>query len=116
MFEIISTTSIGLGLFLLGLKFFTEGLNRLVSIGFKRILVSLKACPLFGVFTGCIITGILQSSSAATVTLIGFVQAGMLTLYQAAPIIMGINIGTTITSQLIAFNIGKYRLPLPKKT
>ena len=108
LFEIISSASIGLGLFLLGLKFFTGGLNRFVSVKFKHILINLKTHPLLGVFTGCIITGILQSSSAATVTLIGFVQADMLTLYQAAPIIMGINIGTTITSQLIAFNIGKY--------
>ena len=108
MFEIISSTFIGLGLFLLGLKFFTEGLNRFVSVKFKHILVNLKTHPLLGVFKGCIITGILQSSSAATVTLIGFVQANMLTLYQAVPIIMGINIGTTITSQLIAFDIGKY--------
>ncbi len=108
MFEIISSVSIGMGLFLLGLKFFTEGLSRFVSIKFKHMLINLKTHPLLGVFTGCMITAILQSSSAATVTLIGFVQADMLTLYQATPIIMGINIGTTITSQLIAFNIGKY--------
>ena len=95
-------------MFLLGLKFFTEGLNCLVSVKFKHMLVNLKTHPLLGVFTGCIITGILQSSNAATVILIGLVQANMLTLYQAVPIIMGINIGTTITSQLIAFDIGKY--------
>lgn len=108
LLEIFSSTSIGLGLFLLGLKFFTEGLNHFVSTKFKHILVNLKFHPLLGVLTGCIITGVLQSSSASTVILIGFVQANLLTLYQATPIIMGINIGTTVTSQLIAFNIGKY--------
>lgn len=108
LFEIISSVSIGLGLFLLGIRFFTEGLNHFVSKKFKHMLINLKTHPLLGVLTGCIITGILQSSSATTVILVGFVQADLLTLYQAAPIIMGINIGTTVTSQLIAFNISKY--------
>lgn len=112
LFEIISSTSIGLGLFLLGLKSFTEGLNHFVSIKFKHILINLKTHPLLGVLAGCIITGVLQSSSATTVILIGFVQADLLTLYQATPIIMGINIGTTITSQLIAFDIGRYSFVL----
>ena len=108
MFEIISSSSVGLGLFLLGLKFFTEGLDRFISKKFKHILVNLKTHPLLGVLAGCILTGILQSSSATTVILVGLVQADLLTLHQATPIIMGINIGTTVTSQLIAFNIGKY--------
>lgn len=108
MLEIISPASIGLGLFLLGLRSFAGGLNHLVSKKFRHVLVNLKTRPLLGVFAGCIATGILQSSSATTVILIGLVQADLLTLYQAAPIIMGINIGTTITSQLIAFDIVKY--------
>ncbi len=108
MLEIISSASIGLGLFLLGINFFTEGLDRSASKKFKYILANLGERPLLGVLTGCIITGVLQSSSATTVILIGLVQANLLTLYQATPIIMGINIGTTITSQLIAFNFGKY--------
>lgn len=108
LLKIISPTSIGLGLFLLGLKSFAEGLNHLVSKKFKHMLVNLKTHPLLGVLAGCIVTGILQSSSATTVILIGLVQANLLTLYQATPIIMGINIGTTITSQLIAFDIVKY--------
>lgn len=112
LFEIISSASIGLGLFLLGLKIFTEGLNLFVSKKFKHVLVNLKNHPLLGVLAGCIITGILQSSSATTVILVGFVQTGLLTLHQATPIIMGVNIGTTVTSQLIAFNIGKYNFIL----
>lgn len=108
MFEIVSSASVGLGLFLLGLKFFTEGLNYFVSGKFKHIFINLKTHPLLSILAGCLVTGILQSSSATTVILIGFVQADLLTLHQVTPIIMGINIGTTITSQLIAFDIGKY--------
>jgi len=112
LFEIVSSASLGLGLFLLGLKFFTEGLNHFVSKRFKHIFINLKAHPLLSILAGCLVTGILQSSSATTVILIGFVQANLLTLHQAVPIIMGINIGTTITSQLIAFNMGKYSFVL----
>jgi phosphate:Na+ symporter len=112
LFEIISSSSVGLGLFLLGLKFFTEGLDRFISKKFKYVLVNLKTHPLPSVLAGCILTGILQSSSATTIILVGLVQADLLTLYQATPIIMGINIGTTVTSQLIAFNIGKYSFVL----
>lgn len=108
LFEIISVTSIGLGLFLLGMRFLTEGLNRFTSSRFRYMLINLKIHPLFGVLIGCIITGILQSSSGTTVILVSLVQSNLLTLYQATPIIMGANIGTTVTSQLIAFNIGKY--------
>jgi len=112
LFEIISSSSVGLGLFLLGLNFFTEGLEHFISERFKYVLVNLKAHPLLGVLAGCMLTGILQSSSATMIILVGFVQADLLTLYQATPIIMGVNIGTTVTSQLIAFNIGKYSFVL----
>lgn len=108
MFEIISTTSIGLGLFLLGMKFLTEGLNRFASSRFRYMFINLKIHPLLGVLIGTIVTGILQSSSGTTVILVGLVDANLLTLYQATPIIMGANIGTTVTSQLIAFDVAKY--------
>lgn len=108
MLEIISTTLIGLGLFLLGMKFLTEGLNRFASSRLRYMLMNIKFHPLLGVLFGTIITGILQSSSGITVLLVGLVQANLLTLYQATPIIMGANIGTTVTSQIIAFDIGKY--------
>lgn len=72
------------------------------------MLINLKIHPLLGALIGCIITGILQSSSGTTVIIVGLVEANLLSLYQATPIIMGANIGTTVTSQLIAFNMGKY--------
>lgn len=108
MFEIISAAFIGLGLFLLGMKYLTEGLNRFASSRFKYLIVNMKINPVLGVLIGAIITAILQSSSGTTVMVVGLVQANLLTLYQATPIIMGANIGTTMTSQLIAFNIQKY--------
>jgi len=108
LFEIFSASFIGLGLFLLGMKFLTEGLNRFASSRFRYMLVNFKIHPLLGVLIGAVITGILQSSSGTTVILVGLVNANLLTLYQATPIIMGANIGTTVTSQLIAFNLEKY--------
>ena len=108
LLEIISTSSIGLGLFLLGMKFLTEGLDRFASSRFRYVITNLKINPLLGVLIGAAITGILQSSSGTTIILVGLVQANLLTLYQVTPIIMGANIGTTVTSQIIAFNIEKY--------
>ncbi len=108
MFEIISVASIGLGLFLLGMKFLTNGLNQVAYGKFKYLLINLNIHPLIGVLIGIIITGLLQSSSSTTVILVSLVHANLLTLYQAIPIIMGSNIGTTVTSQLLAFNLGDY--------
>ena len=64
--------------------------------------------PVFGIMAGALVTAVLQSSSATTVMVIGFVSAGLMKLPQAISIIMGANIGTTITAQLIAFKIGDY--------
>lgn len=108
MLEVISGTSIGLGLFLLGMKFLSDGLNQIAYGKLKYLLINLNIHPLVGVFIGIVITGILQSSSSVTVILISLVHANLLTLYQATPIIMGSNIGSSITAQLIAFNLGKY--------
>ncbi|MEG0133210.1 MAG: Na/Pi cotransporter family protein, partial [Clostridium sp.] len=94
----------GLGLFLFGMKLMGDGLESLSGERLKRIFDKITSNPFEGVLTGTIITGIIQSSSAVTVMIVGFVNAGIMNLTQATFVIMGANIGTTITTQLIAFN------------
>ncbi len=101
----------GLGLFLLGMRIMSEGLQKMARERIRRILSALTANRIMGVLAGAGITAIIQSSSATTVMLVGFVNAGLMSLAQAVAVIMGANIGTTITAQLIAFKITKYALP-----
>ncbi len=108
MLTILTGIACGLGLFLLGMKFLTTGLKNLISGSLKHKIQNAKIHPLLGLLIGTLITILIQSSSGTTVLLVGLVEAGLLTLYQATPIIMGANIGTTITAQLIAFKIGKF--------
>jgi phosphate:Na+ symporter len=102
----------GLALFLFGLKLLSEGLQKAAGNKFKKILESLTNNKFRGVATGAITTAVVQSSSVVTVSLIGLINAGLITLMQAAPVIMGANIGTTITAQLVAFKINHYALPI----
>nr|WP_051569199.1 Na/Pi symporter [Alkaliphilus transvaalensis] len=108
MLTILSGMACGLGLFLLGMKFLTTGLKNLATGRFKSKMQNTTIHPLMGILIGTFITMLIQSSSGTTVLLVGLVEAGLLTLPQAAPMIMGANIGTTITAQLIAFQVGKY--------
>lgn len=96
----------GLALFLLGMNSMGSGLENACGNKMKTILEKLTANRFLGVIVGALITMVIQSSSATTVMVVGFVNAGMMTLYQAVWIIMGANIGTTITGQLIALDIG----------
>ena len=96
----------GLALFLYGMQMMSSGLEAAADNKIKLILEKLTANRLIGVLAGAVITSIIQSSSATTVMVVGFVNSGMMTLNQAIWIIMGANIGTTITGQLIALNIG----------
>ncbi|KAB3529838.1 Na/Pi cotransporter family protein [Alkaliphilus serpentinus] len=101
------TTAItGLGLFLLGMKYLTIGLKYLVSSQIKNKIKGLTIHPILGLFIGAVTTMLLQSSSSTTIIMVGLVEAGLLSIYQVTPMIMGANIGTTITAQIIAFNIG----------
>ena len=95
----------GLGLFLYGMKIMGDGLENASGEKLKKIFEKITSNPIKGVATGAIITGVIQSSSATTVMVVGFVNAGLMNLYQAAAVIMGANIGTTITAQLIAFKL-----------
>ena len=96
----------GLGLFLYGMQMMSNGLEAAAGNRMKKILEKLTANRFLGVLVGAGITAAIQSSSATTVMVVGFVNSGMMTLGQAVWIIMGANIGTTITGQLIALDIG----------
>lgn len=94
----------GLGLFLFGMKMMGDGLENLAGDKLKGIFDKITSNPIKGVITGAIVTMLIQSSSAATVMVVGFVNSGIMNLMQATYVIMGANIGTTITAQLITFN------------
>ena len=96
----------GLALFLLGMNSMGDGLEAACGNKMKSILKKLTSNRFIGVFVGMVITAIIQSSSATTVMVVGFVNAGMMTLTQAIWIIMGANIGTTVTGLLIALDVG----------
>ena len=96
----------GLGLFLYGMQMMGSGLEAAAGNRMKRILERLTSNPILGVIVGAGITAVVQSSSAITVMVVGFVNSRMMTLRQAVWVIMGANIGTTITGQLIALDIG----------
>lgn len=96
----------GLALFLYGMQMMSSGLEAAAGNKMKQILEKLTSNRFLGVLVGAVITAIIQSSSATTVMVVGFVNSGMMTLRQAVWIIMGANIGTTITGQLIALDVG----------
>ena len=101
----------GLGLFLLGMQFMSEGLQKSSGDSLKKILEKLTTNRLIGTGVGAIVTAIIQSSSATTVMVVGFVNAGLMNLTQALSVILGANIGTTITGQIISFKISGVALP-----
>lgn len=98
----------GLGLLLFGLKFMSDGLQSVAGNRMRTILEHGTKSPIRGVFTGILVTGLIQSSSATTVLTVGLVNAELLTLRQAIGVIMGANIGTTVTAYLIGFNLKDY--------
>ena len=100
----------GLALFLAGLDQLTDGLKMAAGDALKNILQKLTTNRVMGVITGTLVTGILNSSSVTTVLVIGFVTVEIMTLQQSVAVIMGANIGSTVTAQLLAFNISKFAL------
>ncbi|MFC1531782.1 Na/Pi cotransporter family protein [Thermodesulfobacteriota bacterium] len=101
----------GLGLFLFGMKIMSEGLQKVAGKKMRQVLSLVSNNRFIGCGVGALVTSVIQSSSAATVMLVSFVDAGLMTFTQAVGVILGANIGTTITAQLIAFNITAYALP-----
>ena len=103
--EIIINLMGGLGLFLYGMNLMGDGLQKSAGAKLKRIIELLTSNVIMGVLVGALVTAIIQSSSATTVMVVGFVNAGIMTLPQAIGVIMGANIGTTITAQLVSLDL-----------
>ncbi len=102
----------GLAMFLYGMNSMSDALQKAAGEKMKRILGFLTKNPLMGALAGALVTAVLQSSSATTVMVIGFVSAGLMSLPQAISVIFGANIGTTMTAQLMAFKISNYIDPI----
>lgn len=102
----------GLALFLFGINSMSDALQKAAGEKMKKILGFLTRNPVMGALAGALVTAVLQSSSATTVMVIGFVSAGLMSLPQAISVIFGANIGTTMTAQLMAFKISNYIYPI----
>lgn len=102
----------GLGIFLLGIKFMGDGLQKTAGDRLRDILDKFTSNPFLGVLAGMIVTILIQSSSGTTVLTVGLVNAGFMTLRQAIGVIMGANIGTTVTAFIIGVDLGEYALPI----
>jgi phosphate:Na+ symporter len=111
-FTIASQVVGGLGVFLLGMKFMSEGLQAVSGDGLRKMISAVTNNRFMGVVVGLLVTCLVQSSSVTTVMVVGFVNSGIMTLMQAIGVILGANIGTTITGWILVLKIGKYGLPL----
>lgn len=100
----------GLALFLAGLEVLSNGLKQAAGDALRTVLSKLTANRFLGVLTGAFVTGVLNSSSVTTVLVVGFVTAGAMTLAQSVGVIMGANIGSTVTAQILAFDVSAYAL------
>lgn len=100
----------GLALFLAGLQQLSEGLTKAAGQALKKALGTLTTNRFMGAATGAFVTGILNSSTVTTLLVVGFVSGGMMTLSQSVGVIMGANIGSTVTAQLLAFDLSQYSL------
>lgn len=105
-----------LGVFLFGMKMMSESLQKIAGKKMRSILASMTSNRVKGVFTGLLITTLIQSSSATTVMVVSFVNAGLLSLVESIGVIMGANIGTTVTAWLISilgFKVSMAKIALP---
>lgn len=102
----------GVGLFLFGIKLMSEALQYLAGDRMRQLIGSLTKTPVRGVFVGALVAMLIQSSSGTTVMTVSFVHAGLMSLKQAIGVIMGANIGTTVTAQIVAFKIKDFALPI----
>ncbi len=100
----------GLALFLYGMRLMTESLKAVAGGGMKRILARLTSNRFKAAFAGALVTAVIQSSSVTTVLVVGFISAGLMNLTQSVGVIIGANVGTTVTAQIIAFKVYQYGL------
>ncbi|MCI9373747.1 MAG: Na/Pi cotransporter family protein [Lachnospiraceae bacterium] len=105
--EIILSMAGGLGLFLFGMRVMSESIEKVAGAKLRQILEQLTTNRFTGILVGVVFTAIIQSSSACTVMVVSFVNSGLMNLYQAAGVIFGANIGTTVTSLLVSFKLEK---------
>ncbi|TWT09119.1 Na/Pi cotransporter family protein [Planomicrobium sp. CPCC 101079] len=110
--EILFTFFGGLGIFLFSIKYMGDGLQKAAGDRLRAILDRFTTNPFMGVLVGIIVTVLIQSSSGTTVIVVGLVSAGFMTLRQAIGVIMGANIGTTVTAFIIGLDVGAYALPI----
>ena len=106
--NIILSMAGGLGLFLFGMRVMSDSIEKVAGAKLRRILEIFTTNRFTGMVVGVVFTAIIQSSSACTAMVVSFVNAGLMNLYQAAGVIFGANIGTTVTSQLVSFNLSAY--------
>ena len=111
-FKIASQVVGGLGVFLLGMKYMSEGLQAVSGDRLRKMISAATNNRVMGVVVGLLITCLVQSSSVTTVMVVGFVNSGIMTLMQAIGVIFGANIGTTITGWILVLKIGKFGLPI----
>ena len=110
-FELIAGLIGGVGLFLVGMKMMSGSLQKVAGDNLKRIIEKLTSNRFVGFFVGCLVTAIIQSSTATTVMVVGFVNAGLMNLMQALAVVLGANVGTTLTAQIMAFKVTQLALP-----
>ena len=109
--QMFLTVAGGLGLFLYGMQLMADGLQKAAGDRLRKLLELLTTVPIVGVFVGTLVTVLVQSSSATTVMVVGFVNAGLMSLAQAISVILGANIGTTITAQMVSLKLTEIALP-----
>ncbi len=112
IWNMIFSTLGGLGLFLFGIQIMASGMQKAAGDRFRKILEMLTNNPVVGVLTGIVVTVLVQSSSTSTVMVVGFANAGLMNLSQAISVIIGANIGTTVTAQIVSFKIGVIAFPM----
>jgi len=110
--DILLSLAGGIGIFLLGMKFLSDGLQTVAGDRLKTLVGMATNNRIFGVGIGLLVTGIIQSSSVTTVLVVSFVDGGLMTLAQAVGVIMGANIGTTVTAWILTIKIDQYGLPI----
>lgn len=110
--QLVSELVGGLGLFLLGMKNMSEGMQAVAGASLRRIIGAVTHNRIFATICGVVVTCVVQSSSITTVMVVGFVNSGVMQLSQAIGVIMGANVGTTVTGWILVLKIGKYGLPL----
>lgn len=106
-FEVVLAMAGGLGLFLYGMHIMSDGIESVAGAKLRRILEIFTTNRFSGILVGFIFTGLIQSSSACTVMVVSFVNSGLMNLYQAAGVIFGSNVGTTVTALLVSFKLEK---------